>query len=613
MTRLQQLEKQIARLERRANVLNAISRKYWTARRIIFVCGVLLALAFCNFAGSTPAWFAAALLAILFSVVTIYHTRVRESLTRNSLLMQIKEVQIARIQLNWDRIPPADLAIRPVAAHPFETDLDITGERSIHRLIDCAVTKEGSDRLKSWLLNVRPDAQLMESRQQLVRELKDQSLFRDKLQLLSAVARLSTGPLRQRGTSNLWDSKILVDWIQPRDQKSSLLPTVVFLAILAALNIACVLLASFHLIPQIWPIVFLIYVGSMILTQSRVATAWGELHELEKALTHFQVVFGYLESRTCKKSSGLAEICAPFVDESKRPSREMKRLGRLAAALGLRTNPILWLLAHVLVPWDFYFTYRLELVKNEMADLLPRWLDAWHELEALNSLANFAYLNPQYVFPEQTQDMDRFAAVSLGHPLLRPESKVCNDFEMSREQKIVILTGSNMAGKSTFLRTIGVNLALAYAGAPVNAARLQTSRFRLFTCIKVSDSVQDGLSYFYAEVKRLQALLAATQAGDPMPVLFLIDEIFRGTNSRERLIGSRSYIRALSQGTSMGLIATHDLELIKLADEIEGVTNHHFREEVRDGRMAFDYRLWSGPCPTTNALTIMRLEGLPVE
>jgi DNA mismatch repair ATPase MutS len=170
-----------------------------------------------------------------------------------------------------------------------------------------------------------------------------------------------------------------------------------------------------------------------------------------------------------------------------------------------------------------------------------------------------------------------------------------------------------MAGKSTFLRTIGVNLCLAYAGATVNADRLETSLFRLFTCIKVSDSVQDGLSYFYAEVKRLQALLAAAKADDSLPVLFLIDEIFRGTNSRERLIGSRSYIRELAKGSSVGLVATHDLELIKLADEIEGVTNLHFREEVSNGRMVFDYRLRPGPCPTTNALTIMRLEGLPVE
>jgi DNA mismatch repair ATPase MutS len=142
---------------------------------------------------------------------------------------------------------------------------------------------------------------------------------------------------------------------------------------------------------------------------------------------------------------------------------------------------------------------------------------------------------------------------------------------------------------------------------------MQTSLFRLFTCIKVSDSVQDGLSYFYAEVKRLQALLAATNIEDDLPLLFLIDEIFRGTNSRERLIGSRSYIRELSQRRAMGLVATHDLDLIKLADEIQGVTNYHFREEVFDSRMVFDYRLRPGPCPTTNALKIMRLEGLPVE
>jgi len=613
MTRLHQLDKQIARLQRRAGGLNEISRKYWTARRIIFICGVLLAMAFCNFAGNKAAWFVAALIAIVFSVVAMYHNRVRDSLTRNSLLIEIKQVHIARIQLNWERIPPADPASSPLVGHPFETDLDITGERSLHRLIDCAVTKEGSDRLKSWLLNARPDVQLIRHRQALVRELKDHYVFRDKLQLLSAVARLSTGPLRRHGGPGLWNSKILIDWLARDERRGSLLPIVVYLSVLSALNIICIILASLNIIPPVWPITLVIYFGAMLLNRSRIATAWEELQGLEKALTHFQVVFGYLESRSYKNTPGLARICAPFAEEGKRPSNEIRRLGRLAAALGVRTNPILSLVVHLLVPWDFIFTHRLEIVKREIADLLPRWLDAWHELETLNSLANFAYLNSHYEFPELLPETGRVAARGLGHPLLKPQSKVCNDFELDHNHRIVILTGSNMAGKSTFLRTIGVNLVLAYAGAPVNAERLQTSLFRIFTCIKVSDSVQDGLSYFYAEVKRLQALLAATKVDDHLPVLFLIDEIFRGTNSRERLIGSRSYISTLAHGTAVGLVATHDLELIKLADEIEGVVNQHFREEVSDGRMVFDYRLRSGPCPTTNALTIMRLEGLPVE
>src|SRR5687767_10591885 len=148
MTRSEQLDKQIARLKRRADRLNEISGKYWNWRRIIFICGVLLALAFCNFAGNKVAWFVGSLLAILFFGVTAFHNRVRNSLTRNSLLAEIKQVQIARIHLDWDRIPPGDPTSSPIPGHPFETDLDITGERSLHRLIDSAVTKEGSERLK---------------------------------------------------------------------------------------------------------------------------------------------------------------------------------------------------------------------------------------------------------------------------------------------------------------------------------------------------------------------------------------------------------------------------------------------------------------------------------
>src|SRR5689334_16256412 len=289
MTRVEQLDKQIARLKRRANFLNHISRKYWIARRIIFACGAVLALVFCNFAGTTKAWLLAAIVAIVFAIVTSFHNKVRDSLTRNSLLIEIKQTHIARIKLDWDRIPLGDSAAIPKAAHPFESDLDITGQRSLHRLIDCAVTREGSEQLKSWLLDTRPDEPLIEHRQDLVRELKRHSVFRDKLQLLSAVARLGTGKTRD---SNLWNSKILVDWInRSEERQGSLLPTVVFLFILSTLNIICVLLSVYRVIPRIWPIVFVIYIGAMLMKQSRVATAWSDLFELEKALTHFKAVF----------------------------------------------------------------------------------------------------------------------------------------------------------------------------------------------------------------------------------------------------------------------------------------------------------------------------------
>jgi hypothetical protein len=619
MTRLKLLENSIARLKRRAEKLKKVSNKYWTVRRVVFVCGLLLTLLLCKFSGTAVGCVLVVSFSLGFWVVTFYHRKVRDSIARNSLMLDIKQIQVARIRLDWDQMPHGDQSI-PASAHPFESDLDITGERSLHRLLDSAVTKEGSHRLKSWLLNNAPDVLLIKERQSLVQELKGHSLFRDKLHLLSSIAS-GEGKIQV----SQWDSNILVDWIQHRVRKGSLLSTIWLLVILAALNITFIILAGFEMAPPVWPIAFVIYLGVMIAKQSQITTAWGELQELEKALRRFRSVFQYLESRGYRNSPGLAKICSPFLDKGRRPSAELKRLERLAMALGLRTNAILWLVVHAFIPWDFYFSHRLELLKKELADLLPRWLDAWYELEALNSIANFAYLNPGYVFPrvESSTTAGRpgpalshstmFAARALGHPLIKPEAKVCNDFELDEHRKVAILTGSNMAGKSTFLRTVGVNLCLAYAGAPVNAGDLQTSPFRVFTCIKVSDSVQEGLSYFYAEVKRLKALLSATERGEDLPVLFLIDEIFRGTNSRERHIGSRAYIRALSSRKTVGLVATHDLELVKLADEIPGVGNFHFREEVREGRMVFDYHLRIGPCPTTNALQIMRLEGLPVD
>jgi DNA mismatch repair ATPase MutS len=205
-----------------------------------------------------------------------------------------------------------------------------------------------------------------------------------------------------------------------------------------------------------------------------------------------------------------------------------------------------------------------------------------------------------------------FQARGLGHPLIPDEQKVCNDFTIRGLGEITIITGSNMAGKSTFLRTLGVNLALAFAGGPANAQELQTVLFRLFTCIKVSDSVTDGTSYFYAEVKRLKRLLIALEENHPIPLFFFIDEIFRGTNNRERMLGSQAYTHTLIEKNGVGLISTHDLELAKLADQTSKIKNYHFRDDIRNGQMVFDYSLHPGPCPTTNALKIMQQAGLPV-
>ncbi len=170
-----------------------------------------------------------------------------------------------------------------------------------------------------------------------------------------------------------------------------------------------------------------------------------------------------------------------------------------------------------------------------------------------------------------------------------------------------------MSGKSTFLRTVGINLCLAYAGAPVNSASMATSLYEIFTCIKINDSVVDGISYFYAEVKKLKELLDEFENDNGLKKFFLIDEIFKGTNNKERLKGSRAFIKKLSELKGTGFISTHDLELVNLENEISKIENYHFREEIKNDQMLFDYTIHNGPCPTTNALKIMSLAGLPIE
>jgi DNA mismatch repair ATPase MutS len=302
---------------------------------------------------------------------------------------------------------------------------------------------------------------------------------------------------------------------------------------------------------------------------------------------------------------------------------------RLLAAAGLQRNPLLHFLLNALLPWDFWVSHRLAERKQKLAGVLPGWLHIWFELEALSSLATFAYLNPDYTFADLQPPGagPLLVAQEVGHPLIPHAQRVGNDFRIGRRGELAIVTGSNMAGKSSFLRTMGVAVRLGLVGTAIPAHSLALQPLRLFTSIQVQDSLADGFSFFYAEVSRLRALLDALPQGET-PLLYLIDEIFRGTNNRERLLGSRAYVRALVNandrqqgvghgvghevGHGVGLIATHDLELTSLAEETPTITNYHFRDDVENGRMVFDYKLRPGPCPTTNALRVMALAGLPV-
>jgi DNA mismatch repair ATPase MutS len=327
----------------------------------------------------------------------------------------------------------------------------------------------------------------------------------------------------------------------------------------------------------------------------------------------------HLERHARVKTSALAQACAPLMQSAAKPSLHVKRAARTLHAVSVKAHPLVHLVINALCPWDLWFTRRLIQVQQEIKDYLPIWLDCLAEVEAASSLATFAHLHPDYAWPtplastaNQNGGGASYAARAVGHPLIPAAQRVHNDFTVDGLGRIVLVTGSNMSGKSTFLRTVGINLCLAQAGAPVCASYFEWTWSRLACCIRIDDSLEAGLSFFYAEVKRLKVMLDETQDSTAPPVLFLIDEIFKGTNNRERLIGSRAYIKTLATGNGLGLVSTHDLELTDLEREIPSLTNAHFQETVSASALQFDYKLRPGPCPTTNALRIMELEGLPV-
>ncbi|MCB9135297.1 MAG: hypothetical protein H6636_07710 [Anaerolineales bacterium] len=614
---LARLEKHLARME------GENQRLSWT-RLGAFVGGVVatfLAFQVSELVG----WFVGLLAVVGFGMLVGRHRKLDRARRDFGIARLMAARQIARMELDWAGIPRVEA--HPDDASPLARDLMLTGERSLLQLLNTAFSRGGTDRLRGWLL--RPDTapRVIRERQALLQEMLPLTGFRTRLGRVSARVRTSERP---------WEGERLVQWLERHQGPGSLRPALFFLFPFALLNVTLFVLWLAGGLPY-WmvgaAVYFVVYLG----WQSTLRDLFGDAAYLRDALNEFAAVSQFLERYP--HPAGVARVCAPFLNlherrsfgetngiqrdrkrnavrrntvRDERPSKLLRGVAGVASAASLQRNPFVWMPLNLIMPWDLFFAYRLEGMKARLRALLPGWLEAWYELEALNSLANFAYLNPETTFPGVAADGPVLVAEGVGHPLIPDGVRATNDFSLAALGEVAVITGSNMSGKSTFLRTLGVNLVLAYAGGPMLARRLRVRPMRVGTSIQVSDSLADGLSYFYAEVKRLKGLLDNLQETDALPLFFLIDELFRGTNNEERRKGSEAYVRALAGAHGVGLVSTHDLELTHLAETIPGVSNFHFREEITDGRMVFDYRLRPGPCPTTNALKIMALEGLPV-
>lgn len=597
LTKCDLLERQRDRLDRRTTALRRAANRYSWLRLVIFILTTVLSFVLLN----TPllSWLVLIGGAAAFAVTVAIHRRYQTALDRLTLLREVTAAQIARLTLTWPDLPPTPLPDLP-ADHPYAADLDLVGERSLLHLIDTTIARESSDRLRDWLLTLPASLATSRDRQALVRELVPLTTFRHRLTLHASQ---SASTIKRR-----WQAGRILSWLAA-PAASPPLALLVVLVPLAVANIVLFILEQTQGIPPYWGYTFAAYVLLSVTQVRAVLSLGGEANTLLDSLRQLSAVLGYLERYNPGQHPRLAALCAPY-HTGDRPSAQLRRVAWVVSAASLQRNPLLWIILNAVVPWDIYFAYRLERLRARLADTLPTWLESWFTIEAASALANFADLHPENAFPTLTDDLT-WRGRGLRHPLI--VAPVANDFAFADLGEIALITGSNMSGKSSFLRTLGVNMVLAYAGGPVSADEFAVSHFRLFTQMRVSDSITEGYSYFYAEVRRLAQLLAALDDESGPPLVFLVDEIFRGTNNRERLIGSRSFIRALVGRRGVGVIATHDLELTGLADDLRQVRNFHFEDQVADGRMTFDYTLRPGASTSTNALTIMRQVGLPVE
>jgi hypothetical protein len=493
--------------------------------------------------------------------------------------------------------------------HLYAQDLDIFGRASLFELLSSARTRMGEETLAAWLREPAPPDSVR-ARQEAVVELAPRLDLREDLAVLGEDVGAGVHPEKLAA----WGER------QPLLESSPFRAVAYVLSVLGALAAVALILylgaVSLDLAPSTkaalgsyFLVTVVIIVGVLWRFKKRTDRILHEVEEAAHDLDLLAAVLGRLEAERFV-SPHLAALRAELDVEGRPPSRRIARLDLLIDLLESRHNLIFGWLAPLLL-WDLHLAYAFEEWRRTSGPALRRWLSAVGEMEALSSLGAYRYEHPAYVFPEFTAESPRFEGEELAHPLLAEDGAVPNDLRIGRDLRVLVVSGSNMSGKSTLLRTLGINAVLAQAGAPVRARRLRLSPLAVGASIRTQDSLQEGTSRFYAEITRLHQIM--NQAGGAPPVLFLIDEFLHGTNSHDRRIGAEAIVQGLADRGAIGLVTTHDLALAHIADALgPRGANVHFEDHLEDGRMRFDYKIRPGVVQKSNALELMRSVGLEV-
>lgn len=566
-------------------------RKVGIVRLALLAVGLVLV--WLAFNGQVSWWWVLAPL-FLFLALADVQARITQARRRSERAAAYYEQGLARLDDRWaGRGETGERFLK--ASHPYAEDLDLFGHGSLFELLSTARTRVGEETLAHWLLE--PAApEVVRARQAAVTELRPSLDLREDLALLG------------EGIRSGEDTQALVAWAAatPWHVSRFLRVTAILLALLALVTLI-LWIAGFGGIPFI--IAFILGRAFAFRLQTPVKHVISAVDGPGRDLSLLSEVLSRLE-RERFKSPRLVELRATLDVEALAPSQQIARLNRLIDLLDARRNMIFAPLSAILL-WPLQLAIAIEDWRQSSGPAVARWLAAVGELEALNSLAGYAYERPQDIFPEVIEVGTLFKGEGLGHPLIPESRNVRTDLSLSDELRVLIVSGSNMSGKSTLLRTVGINTALALAGAPVRARQLRLSPLQVGASIRLQDSLQAGASRFYAEITRLRQIVELTKGA--LPVLFLLDEILHGTNSHDRRIGAEGVVRGLMERGAIGLITTHDLALARIAEELAPrADNVHFEDHLEEGKMTFDYQLRPGVVQRSNALELMRSVGLDV-
>jgi MutS domain V len=581
------------RLRQREASAAQLQRKHlWLGNVRIAVFAAIVVLSWITGKTGHPSLYWLLALVLVFIGLVIAHRRVVRARTSARRAVNVYQRGLARMEDRWVGTGDTGDEFKD-PHHPYADDLDLLGEGSLFQLLSMARTNMGRQRLANWLLS-HASPRDVQQRQQAVAELKKKLDLREELSVTGESERIAAHP------------EALSRWA---GEESGLRDGRWWAAVLAVLN----LVALVYGFTTMWaPFVLLLVINGSIMFRARhrLEKIFAGIDETHKDLDSLAFLLRRIEAEAFT-SPLLQQLQARLAVHGMPPSACIARLDTLADLADSRHN---WFVRLFDVPllYSIQVAFALERWRRECGAGIAAWLEVTGEIEALASIAAYAYEHPDDPFAEFAPpgSAPGFIGQDLGHPLLPAESCVRNDVTLGGPSQVLLVSGSNMSGKSTYLRVVGINAVLAMMGAPVRARTLRLTPVMVVSSMRVSDSLQKGISHFYAEIKRLRQVVDLAASG---PALFLLDEVLQGTNSHDRRVGTEGVLRTLLQSGAIGLVTTHDLALTSLEQVFpERVRNVHFQERFEDHSLSFDYRLQPGVVTTSNGLELMKSIGLTV-